>query len=100
MVSSRDDGRGHWPSGKPRNAQTPAQRKRARRVLSRLERALPARPSRTAVISRRIVADRLGISDRTLRRWLAGEDWPPPHRVVAIERMMSTAWWRSVTGSR
>jgi hypothetical protein len=33
------------------------------------------------------------VSDRTVRRWLSGEDFPPPERLDEVK-----AWIRSVTG--
>ena len=42
-------------------------------------------------ISIRCAASAVGVSDRTLRRWLAGEDWPAPGAVSRLRR-----WLRSV----
>lgn len=36
------------------------------------------------VASLRVVAEYCGVSDRTVRRWLAGEDWPPASQIRRI----------------
>jgi transcriptional regulator with XRE-family HTH domain len=36
--------------------------------------------------SRRELARHLGISDRTIRRWLSGEDVPPPAHIRALRK--------------
>lgn len=37
------------------------------------------------VRSIRVLADHLRVSDRTVRRWLTGEDWPPPTQLRRIK---------------
>lgn len=65
---SRADGRGHWPRGKHRHPQSGAD------IASR---------ALDAGWSVRGLAERIGVSDRTIRRWRDDEDWPgPEHRRV------------------
>lgn len=54
------------------------------RVLEELREALryPAR----GVVSVRACADALGVSDRTVRRWISEEDWPSPGAVAELRR--------------
>lgn len=66
MKSKRTDGFGHWPAGKPRSTLTAPQ---VAAVLRKLHRALEK-------LSKREVARILEISDRSVRRILAGEDLP------------------------
>lgn len=60
------------------------------RVLSAVAEAV-RRPVR-GIRSVRVLAAHLGVSDRTVRRWLSGEDWPPAE---ALARMR--AWIDLVT---
>lgn len=64
--SKRSDRRGHWPKGKPQS------------TLSIANRAMVVRELRRACVtqSKRSVALKLGVSDRSVRRILAGEDQP------------------------
>lgn len=45
--------------------------------------ALLRTPQR-GVVSIRALADYCRVSDRTVRRWLSGEDWPPATQVRAM----------------
>lgn len=67
LKSKRKDGRGHWPAGKHRSTLTAAERatviRKLRKAIKNLE-------------SIRAVSRTLGISDRSIRRILAGEDQP------------------------
>lgn len=77
--SAREDGRGGWPSGKPRHEQQghwPA-------TLRALGRLLTQEPKH-GVRSRKALARDLEASDRTVRRWLSGEDLPPPATQDAV----------------
>lgn len=78
MKSRRDDGRGHWPAGKYRSALTAAQRasviRRIRKAVEQLE-------------SIRAVARTLGVSDRSVRRLLAGEDQPTERMRELLNRL-------------
>ncbi len=40
------------------------------------------------VVSIRVLAEHCRVSDRTVRRWLSGEDWPPP---TALRRIAEWA---------
>jgi hypothetical protein len=67
IKSKRADGLGHWPKGK------------ARSTLTESQRAAVARKLRKAIgdlQSIRAVARTLGLSDRSIRRILSGEDQP------------------------
>lgn len=89
--------RGHWPKGKSRNAGAAAQQRRAQRALNALRKALKTTtvPSPTDLTRRRVAAA-LGVSDRTVRRWLSGEDWPPADKVQSIFRLVANpfSWQR------
>lgn len=67
IKSQRTDGRGHWPAGKSRSPLTAPQRAR---VIRKLRKAIEE------LKSIRATARTLGISDRSVRRVLNGEDQP------------------------
>lgn len=67
--TNRKDGRGHWPPGKRRSGIEPQER---RSVIARIRIACDRG------LSLRAIAGVTGISDRTIRRWLSGEDHPLP----------------------
>lgn len=71
--TSRADGLGHWPRGKRRNIDA-GQWSRIRIELSTLINEHYAH----GVCSARACAAALGVSDRTIRRWLDGTDRPSP----------------------
>ena len=74
MVSRRKDGRGHWPKGRARN-------QAGRRVLPIL------RAYYHGCRSLRLLAELIGVDQRTVRFWLAGEKYPSPAhaaRIVAL----------------
>lgn len=98
MKSRRADGRGHWPRGKHRHADTGGggQWERTRLALTRF---LDAHWSR-GEISIRALADRLGVSDRTVRRYLYGErqSGRAPNRPPEATQEAIAAWldeWRA-----
>jgi len=57
-----------------------------KRVLAQVRRLI-AQPTRGR--SARAVAEYCDVSDRTVRRWLDGEDWPPADQIRAM-----AAWVR------
>jgi hypothetical protein len=65
--SKRQDGRGHWPAGKPRSTLTAAERAA---VVAKLRKGVDAYQSI------RGVARVLEVSDRSIRRILEGEAQP------------------------
>lgn len=67
-MTSRKDGRGHWTPGKRRSD---ASDKDVRRALAAIRRA-----NERDNHSLRSIARTLGVNDRSVRRWLAGEDTP------------------------
>ena len=71
--SARADGRGGWTPGKRRN-QDVGDWQRIRITLASL---LNDRPE-AGRVSVRSIARVIGVADRTLRRWLSGEDRPAP----------------------
>lgn len=77
MRSSRRDGRGHWPRGKSRSTLTVAQRAA---VIRKLRRAAEEQ-------SFRQIARTLGVSDRSIRRILAGEDQPSERMFGLVRRL-------------
>lgn len=68
--------KGHWPAGKPRHRPiAPARLARVRAWFERHRQTWGANERSIAP-----VAAAIGVSDRTLRRWLSGEDHPDPER--------------------
>ena len=61
--------RGHWPKGRRRNPEDGV-----KLVLTRTRRAL--RRLIPGQVSRKALARVVGVSPRTISRWLAGEDYP------------------------
>jgi DNA-binding transcriptional regulator YiaG len=82
MMSTRADKRGHWPAGKRRHAVDEPRRAAAMESL----RTLLQTRRRRGEISARALADHLGVSDRTVRRWISGEDHPRARMLWRIER--------------
>lgn len=74
--------RGHWPKGRRRHA---TNERAAKRVLATLAALLKGGPQ-YGRISRRKLAETIGVSDRTVRRWLAGEDLPAPDSLILLRR--------------
>lgn len=84
--------KGHWPAGKRRSDVRPVQMAGVMRKLARV-----LRTEHTGHHPRLHAADRvsikslaryLDVSDRTVRRWLSGEDWPPAAMVKQIKRWL------------
>lgn len=71
--SARQDGRGGWTPGKRRHVDVGDWQRIRLRIVSLLN----DRPQ-YGVISARAISLALGVSDRTVRRWLRGEDRPSP----------------------
>jgi len=71
--SARADGRGGWTTGKRRHENVGDWQRIRLRIVSLLN----DRPQ-YGVISARAISLALGVSDRTVRRWLQGEDRPSP----------------------
>jgi len=71
--SARADGRGGWPVGKKRHADVGDWQRIRLRVCSLLDDRYEY--GRVTV---RAIAAAIGVSDRTMRRWLSGEDRPSP----------------------
>lgn len=81
MGSARKDRRGHWPRGKRRGV-TSAKRVQA---VDRLRRRIES-----GRISRRGAAVALCVSDRTIGRWLRGEDYPIADNLDALLSWLSS----------
>jgi transcriptional regulator with XRE-family HTH domain len=65
--------KGHWPKGKPRNTPiAPARVARVRRFFAE-QRVVSGRANDRSF---KRVAAAVGVSDRTLRRWVSGERNP------------------------
>lgn len=77
MKSSRQDRRGHWPKGKRRSN---ISREYLRVILRHLERTLEY-PG----LSQRGLARHVGVSEKTVRRWLSEECWPSEEFLEALE---------------
>jgi hypothetical protein len=67
-----------WPKGKRRHP-TDAD---VKQIMAELARYIES--NRQAGTSKRKMAQSLGVCDRTLRRWLDGEDWPPSEMLAYI----------------
>lgn len=78
MKSERSDGRGHWTHGKRRSVLTAEER---RAFLAAIRRHAAAEGIRAT-------ARHLKCSDRSVRRWLAGEDWPTQMAIVRRARLL------------
>lgn len=78
IESSRTDRRGHWPAGKRRgDSPIPAALRR------KLDKALDH-----GDLTRRGIARALNLSDRSVRRWLSGEDWPSAAHLASLRRIV------------
>lgn len=90
IKSEREDKRGHWPKGKPRNET----RQDWPKLRKKLERLL-ASPARKTPIEEEFVRSRsglsrwLGVHEKTVRRWLSGEDSPAAETVDRIEQWIA-----------
>ena len=82
-VGNKSGPRGHWPKGKPRNEAVdgwPDLKRKINRLLRN-----PDRKGRSS----RALARHCDVTDRSVRRWLSGEDVP------AAEHVASMAMWLS-----
>lgn len=70
--TKRPDGRGHWPRGKRRSDLSERERET---VLATIRGA-------SETESLRSIARKLHVSDRSVRRWLSGDDWPKDRALV------------------
>lgn len=70
--------RGHWPRGK-RRAEAPLPAVLRRRLTRAIERQ---------EYTRRGLARAIHVSDRSVRRWLADEDWPLAANMEALARVL------------
>jgi hypothetical protein len=77
--------KGHWPKGKARGVPIP--RSQLRRITRWFERH--RLPHRRHDRSLHAVALAIGVSDRTLRRWLAGARNPMPDSWTALTRELA-----------
>lgn len=73
--------KGHWPRGRLRNTTDPAEAARLLKALARLVGRKRTPPGPGTPPARRVgfapCARRVGVDQRTLRRWLARVDCPP-----------------------
>jgi len=83
MKSNRSDGHGHWPAGKRRH---PAGN--WRRISAALQRLLDTQHKR-GVVSRRVLADYLGVDEKAVRNWLAGTNRPDKETQEAIRKWVA-----------
>ena len=82
--SARADGRGGWTPGKRRHADGGDWQ----RIRIRLA-ALLNDGYRHGVVSARAAAIACGVSDRTMRRWISGEDRPAPEMQEVVRQWVS-----------
>ena len=73
---------GHWPAGKRRNNP-----RGWSLLLVRLKKYVAQRASA------RETARAIGVSDRTLRRWLNGEDVPGDEAAAQVRELLSAVKW-------
>ena len=90
IISQREDGRGHWPRGQRRNDALPARKMAG---LMRRVRRLVDRDPADLTLTRVAIAEAVGVSERSVRRWLSGEDHPAATSLVKLQ-----AWLDSVQG--
>jgi hypothetical protein len=87
--------KGHWPKGKRRNV--PGCTAESLSALRLKVGGVLEADSGSAIRrdplawSRKSLAAWLGVSDRTLRRWLAGEDFPPAGHVTKLRVWLRTS---------
>jgi hypothetical protein len=74
--------KGHWPRGRRRNdpGVSPAQLRRLLKAFLRFKAGKG--------YSYRMLEEEFGRNQRTLRRWISGEDWPTAEDIMAIRRFM------------
>jgi hypothetical protein len=84
IASSRRDGRGGWIKGKRRHADC-GDWSRIRISLC----ALINDRWQMGVISARVLARDLDVSEKTVRRWMAGEDRPIPEMQEAVRQWIA-----------
>lgn len=83
--------KGHWPKGKPRHPRVPPARlERVRRFFD--QHRLGGGPIVNERSAQR-VALAIGVSPRTVRRWLAGEDNPSPEQWRDLIAQLETLGW-------
>lgn len=87
-TSKRADGRGHWPAGVPRHA--PADH--WPRTIESLRTLLERHGARGTAISAAALARAIGVSDTTVRRWVAGRFAPPHELQDAILAWVVDRW--------
>lgn len=78
MMSSRSDRRGHWPRGKRRHEDA------GDWTAVQLQLQTLFDSVSTVLLSRRQTARDIGVSDRTLRKWLDGTSRPPREKQDAV----------------
>lgn len=83
-----------WPRGKRRSD---AGEDEARVMLAELRRQIDR--NRQAGASVRHTARWLGVSDRTLRRWLTGEDLPPANIIAGLRQVLLVPPMPPITAS-
>lgn len=88
-MKSASKPKGHWPRGRRRHdpsSNWDVIRSRLWLLLDKRgtgsDRTLPA----SRRVSRHALAKRMRVSDRTVRRWLAGEDFPTARHAAAVDR--------------
>lgn len=82
--SARADGRGGWPTGKRRHADGGD--------WQRLRISLAAYLNdhwQLGVVSNPVIARFCGVTEKSVRRWLSGEDRPPPETQEVIRQWLA-----------
>ncbi len=82
MPETAKSKKGHWPAGRRRNNPRgwPL-------LLARLKKYVAQRASCNET------ARAIGVSDRTLRRWLSGEDLPGEESAAQIRELLAGVKW-------
>jgi hypothetical protein len=79
-TSARADGRGGWPTGKRRHPVGTWPATLARLVVLLRDHA------RRGVVSGNALAAAVGVGEKTVRRWVSGEDLPSAEMQAAVKR--------------
>lgn len=84
-MTTHEKKRGHWPAGKRRHQPLP--QRQINGLMRRIGKLVSRQPrnQHSEGVSINDVACEVGVSDRTVRRWLDGEDNPSPDNLVKLQ---------------
>ena len=87
IKSSRPDGRGHWPAGKPRHEESDDWPEVRRRVNHLLEHHY-----RRGSISRWALGRHVNVRDNAVKKWLDGRSIPHPNLQGEVAEWLEERW--------